>query len=128
MSWGVIGAVALGGALGSVGRFVVASAVGHAVGTAFPWGTLAVNVIGGFVIGALAEIFALRWSVTPELRALLVTGVLGGFTTFSAFSLEIVAMIERGAWAPATAYIVASVALSLLACFAGLWSMRAALA
>ncbi len=128
MSWGVIGAVALGGALGSVGRYVVASAVGHAVGTAFPWGTLAVNVIGGFVIGALVEAFALRWSVTPELRAFLITGILGGFTTFSAFSLEIVTMIERGAWSPAGAYVVASVALSLLASFAGIGAMRAALA
>jgi CrcB protein len=91
----------------------------------FPWGTLAVNVLGGFAIGALAELFALRWSVSPEIRALLVTGILGGFTTFSAFSLELLAMAERGAWLPAAAYIVASVALSLGAAAAGLALVRA---
>jgi CrcB protein len=124
----MLGAVALGGALGSVGRYAAASAVGHAVGTAFPWGTLAVNVVGGFVIGALAELFALRWDASPETRAFLVTGILGGFTTFSAFSLELALMVERHAWLPAAAYVAASVALSLLATFAGMWALRAALA
>ena len=125
MSWPLIAAIALGGALGSVGRYAMSSTVGHAVGTAFPWGTLAVNVLGGFAIGALAELFALRWSASPEMRAFLITGILGGFTTFSAFSLELLAMAARGAWAPAAAYIVASVALSLLAAAAGLALIRA---
>lgn len=113
-------AVAAGGALGSVGRYLTASAVGHAVGTAWPWGTLAVNVIGGFAIGLLAGLMALRWSVTPELRGFLITGVLGGFTTFSAFSIEVMMMIERHDWTPALGYVVASVLLSLSAAAAGL--------
>jgi len=118
-------AVALGGALGSVGRFLTSSAIGHALGTAWPWGTLVVNVAGGFAIGLLAGVMALRWSVSPELRGFMITGILGGFTTFSAFSLEVMTMIERHAWGPAAAYVVASVVVSLVAAFAGLWIARA---
>lgn len=113
-------AVAAGGALGSVGRYLAASAVGHAVGTGWPWGTLAVNVVGGFAIGLLAGLMALRWSVPAELRGFLITGILGGFTTFSAFSLELMTMIERHDWAPAAGYVLASVLLSLAAVAAGL--------
>lgn len=119
-------AIAAGGAIGSVGRFLVSGAVGHALGTAWPWGTLAVNAIGGFVIGLLAGLMAVRWSVTPELRGFLITGILGGFTTFSAFSLEVITMMERHAWAPALAYIIASVVLSLTAAFGGLVVARLA--
>ena len=117
-------AIAAGGALGSVGRFLAASAIGHALGTAWPWGTLAVNVLGGFAIGLLAGLMALRWSVSPELRGFLITGILGGFTTFSAFSLEVMTLIERHAWGSAATYVVASVGLSLAAAFAGLWIAR----
>jgi CrcB protein len=85
-----------------------------------------VNVVGGLAIGALAEAFALRWEASPELRGFLVTGILGGFTTFSAFSLETMAMLERQAWLPAIAYVAASVAASLLAAFAGAWCVRLA--
>ena len=118
-------AIAAGGALGSVGRFVASSAVGHALGTAWPWGTLAVNVIGGFAIGLLAGLMAMRWSVSLELRGFLITGILGGFTTFSAFSLEVMTLIERQAWLSAGTYVVASVGLSLAAAFTGLWMARA---
>jgi CrcB protein len=117
--------VAAGGALGSVARHLVASAIGHAVGTAWPWGTLAVNVVGGFAIGLLAGAMALRLSVTPELRGFLITGILGGFTTFSAFSLEVMTMIERHDWGPAAGYVVASVLLSLAAAASGLALARA---
>lgn len=117
-------AVAAGGALGSVGRYLASSALAHALGAAWPWGTLAVNVAGGFAIGALAGLMAARWSVSPELRGFLITGVLGGFTTFSAFSLEVMLLIERQAWGSAATYVVASVALSLVAAFAGLWIAR----
>jgi len=85
-----------------------------------------VNAVGGLAIGALAEAFALRWEASPELRGFLLTGILGGFTTFSAFSLETMAMLERQAWSPAIAYVVASVAASLLAAFAGAWLVRLA--
>ncbi len=118
-------AIAVGGALGSVGRHLAASAIGQVVGTTWPWGTLAVNVAGGLAIGLLAGTMALRWSVTPELRGFLITGILGGFTTFSAFSLEVMTMIERQDWGAAAAYVVASVLLSLGAAAGGLALARA---
>ena len=119
-------AIGAGGAIGSVCRYLLAGAIGNVAGGAWPWGTLAVNVVGGLAIGALAEAFALRWEASPELRGFLVTGILGGFTTFSAFSLETMAMLERQAWLPAIAYVAASVAASLLAAFAGAWLVRLA--
>lgn len=124
MNPGLLGAIALGGALGSVARYVTATLVVQATGTGFPWGTLTVNVIGGFLIGVIAELIASRWSVPPELRGFLITGILGGFTTFSAFSLEMVGMIERHSFASAAAYVIGSVVLSLGATFIGLWAVR----
>lgn len=117
-------AVALGGALGSVARYVMVAQMTRWFGAAFPWGTLAVNIVGGLAIGLLAEAMALKWSVTQEVRLFLITGVLGGFTTFSAFSLEVVALIERGEAAAALAYVLASVVLSVGAVFAGLALIR----
>lgn len=117
--------IGLGGALGSIGRHLVATAVGQATGGGWPWGTLAVNAIGGLAIGLLAEAIASRWQGGPELRAFLITGVLGGFTTFSAFSLDAVALFERGAWAAAIAYVAASVVLSLIGTLAGIAAIRA---
>lgn len=119
-------AVALGGAIGSVARYAAASRVGHHLGTAFPWGTLAVNIVGGLVIGALTGLAASRLDLSAELRLFLVTGILGGFTTFSAFSLEVVLMIERHQWTAATAYAVASVVGSVGAALVGLWIARGA--
>ena len=119
-------AIGAGGAIGSACRYLVAGAITNAAGGGWPWGTLAVNVVGGLAIGALAEAFALRWEASPELRGFLLTGILGGFTTFSAFSLETMAMLERQAWLPAVAYVAASVAASLLAAFAGAWCVRLA--
>jgi CrcB protein len=120
-------AVAVGGALGSVARYLVVGQVTRWLGLAFPWGTLTVNVVGGFIIGLLAEAMALKWPVSPEMRLFLITGILGGFTTFSAFSLEVVALVERGALAGALFYIVMSVALSVGAVFAGLALIRGAI-
>lgn len=117
-------AVAAGGALGSVARYLVMSLAGAWWGAAFPWGTLAVNVIGSFVMGALVESFALAWSAGSEMRAFLTVGVLGGFTTFSAFSLDVVALIERGQAAIAAAYVMGSVLVSVLALMAGLRLFR----
>ncbi|MGE0152482.1 MAG: fluoride efflux transporter CrcB [Reyranellaceae bacterium] len=117
-------AVALGGALGSVGRFLLAGWVGRQVGTGFPWGTLAVNVIGGLVMGVLIEVMAQSWSVSPSVRAFLTVGVLGGFTTFSAFSLETVLLFQRGETGAAFAYIASSVVLSVGAVWCGLRLMR----
>ncbi len=117
--------VALGGALGASARYGVAAIMLRAMGVGFPWGTLIVNVAGGFAMGLLVEALALRFSISPELRLLLVTGFLGGFTTFSAFSLETANMIERNAFGPALGYVLASVILSVGALFAGLMLGRA---
>ncbi len=123
----MLAAVALGGALGAVGRYLVMSGVALWFGLSFPWGTLTVNVVGSFAMGALIEISALAWSPSPELRALLAVGVLGAFTTFSTFSLDVVALIGRGAHTAAGAYIALSVVLSIAALFAGLHLFRSLL-
>ncbi len=121
-------AVAAGGAVGAVGRYLVVSAVGHIFGTGFPLGTIVVNVVGSFVLGALIEALALVWSPSPELRAMVVVGVLGAFTTFSTFSMDVVLLYERGALGQAALYIGASVILSIGAFFLGLSLLRSALA
>jgi CrcB protein len=121
-------AIALGGALGSVGRFLVAGWVGRVLGVNFPWGTLAVNVIGGLVMGVLVGLMAQVWSVTPAIRAFLTVGVLGGFTTFSAFSLETILLLERGELLAGLFYIAASVVLSVGAVWCGLRLVRLVLA
>lgn len=117
-------AVALGGALGAVGRHFVAGQALRLVGGGFPVGTLSVNVIGSFVLGVLVGLMALKWSVGPELRAFLVVGLLGGFTTFSAFSLDVVLLFERGNLPAAAAYVLATVVLSIGGLFAGLLACR----
>jgi CrcB protein len=121
-------AVALGGALGSVGRLLVARQMLHWFGTGFPWGTLTVNVVGSFLMGVLIETMALRWSVGPELRGFLVVGLLGGFTTFSTFSLDVVVLFERGQAMLSAGYILASVAVSVAGLFAGMHLVRSVLA
>ncbi len=116
--------VALGGALGSVARYLVNVASSRVFGMGFPWGTLTVNVVGGFAMGLLAALLALKGG-SQEARVFLMTGVLGGFTTFSAFSLDAVALWERGAAGLAAGYVAASVALSIGALFGGLALGRA---
>jgi len=116
--------VAVGGAIGSVGRYLAVRWIMDRVITDFPWGTLAVNVFGGLVIGVVAALFAAYSSLPGELRLFLITGILGGFTTFSAFSLEVVQLAARGAWLAAFAYIVASVVLAVAGVIAGLQIVR----
>ena len=120
-------AVAAGGAAGAVGRYLVMSGVGHLFGTGFPLGTIVVNVLGSFALGVLVELSALAWSPAPELRALLVVGVLGAFTTFSTFSMDAVLLFERGNLGLAALYIVSSVVLSIAAFFAALLLLRSLL-
>lgn len=117
-------AVAAGGAAGSALRYVTMSAVGHWLGAGFPWGTLVVNALGSFVMGVLVEVWALTWTASPELRAFLAVGVLGGFTTFSTFSLDVVYLIERQQTTAAAGYVAASLALSVGFLFLGLMLMR----
>jgi CrcB protein len=120
-------AVAAGGAFGAVGRYLVMIQVGHWLGTAFPFATLAVNVIGCFALGLLVEVIALAWSPPAELRALMVVGVLGAFTTFSTFSMDVVLHVERGEVMLTLSYVVASLVLCVAAFFAGLYLVRAVL-
>jgi CrcB protein len=111
--------VAAGGALGSMARHAVSLGAGALMGAAYPWGTLAVNVLGSAAIGALAA----RGLDGPA-RLFWITGILGGFTTFSAFSLEAALLWERApAWA--ALYVAASLMLSLAA-FAAAWSLAQA--
>jgi CrcB protein len=116
--------VALGGGLGTALRYGVGRWAIAVLGPGFPFGTFAVNIIGGFLMGLLAGWLARMSSGAEELRLLLGVGVLGGFTTFSAFSLEIYNMITRAEVALAAAYAVSSVAGSVLAVLAGVWLMR----
>ena len=113
-------AIALGGAVGALSRHYMAAAVSRAFGLGFPYGTLTVNVVGCFLMGLLVEALALRFSITPEARGFLAVGLLGGFTTFSAFSLEVALLYERGQLLLAVVYVLASVALSVAALFGGL--------
>jgi CrcB protein len=118
--------VALGGGLGAAGRHLVNVASLRLFGPHFPVGTLVVNVLGGFLMGLLAGWLALRGSGGGQaLRLFLATGVLGGFTTFSAFSLDAYLLWERGEVGQTAAYIAASVLLSIGALVAGLATMRA---
>jgi CrcB protein len=119
--------VALGGAVGSVCRYLVGVWTLRWFGPSFPWGTLAVNVIGCFAIGLLTEMIARRFDASAELRLLVVTGLIGGFTTFSAFSLDAISLYERGATAAAASYVLASVVVSFGAVVAGLALGRAML-
>ncbi|KQV81593.1 fluoride efflux transporter CrcB [Rhizobium sp. Root1220] len=117
--------VAIGGAIGSVLRYYVGQWALRLAGPAFPWGTLTVNVVGCFVIGVFSEMIARRFDGSPELRMLLMTGFLGGLTTFSTFSLDSISLFEQGATAEGAIYMIASVGLSMAAVFAGLSIMRA---
>jgi CrcB protein len=117
-------AIAAGGAFGAVGRYLVMSQVGHWLGTGFPWGTLTVNVVGSVAMGVIVELGALVWSPSPEMRAFLVVGTLGAFTTFSTFSLDAVVLIERNAFVPMALYITLSVFLCLVGLFFGMTLTR----
>ena len=125
MQIGILLAVAVGGALGSLARYFVASAVQSAAWPGFPWGIFVVNISGGFIMGVIVELGALKVALTPEVRAFLTVGILGGYTTFSTFSLDSVLLIQRGAWAAAAAYMAGSTILSVVALFSGLWLVRA---
>lgn len=119
--------VALGGALGSVCRYLVGIGALKLMGASFPWGTLTVNVAGSFAIGVLAELIVVRFGASAELRLLLITGFLGGFTTFSAFALDAVTLFERGASLAATSYLFVSIVASIAAAIAGIALMRSLL-
>ncbi|MDB5425201.1 MAG: crcB [Phenylobacterium sp.] len=117
--------VGFGGAFGAICRYLLGVQAGRTLGFGWPFGTLAANLIGGLLMGLLAGVLAYRGGVDQEKwRLLLGVGVLGGFTTFSAFSLETALMIERRAWGEALGYSLLSVVLSVAALFAGLLLAR----
>lgn len=111
----------LGGALRHGGNLAALRLLGPG---AFPFGTLGINVLGSFLMGVIAEYFALRINVPQHWRLFLTTGILGGFTTFSAFSLETALLYERGQILAAFTYVLASVVLSISALFAALGLLR----
>ena len=121
---GMILAIVAGGALGALARYAVMIRAGQLFGLGFPLGTLAVNIAGSFILGALIELIALKWSPGEEMRAFLVVGVLGSFTTFSTFSLDVVVIIERGAYWLLAIYVAASVVVSVATLFAGMSLFR----
>ena len=111
--------------LGGMLRYAANMGVPRLLGSNFPYHTLLVNIVGSFAMGSLAGYFALKASPSQEWRLFLTTGILGGFTTFSAFSLDTVALYERGELALCVLYVLASVGVSLGALVAGLSIMRA---
>ncbi|HVV92348.1 MAG TPA: fluoride efflux transporter CrcB [Hyphomicrobiales bacterium] len=118
--------VVVGAGIGGGLRHLVNIGAARLLGIHFPWGTLTVNLVGSFVMGLLAAWFALRFSGGGQaLRLLLTTGILGGFTTFSSFSLDAVLLWERGATGVAALYVAVSVAVGIAALVAGLALGRA---
>ena len=116
--------VFLGGGLGAALRHGINLAVARALGTAFPYGTLLINITGSFIMGLVAAYFAFRGDASQHWRLFLTTGILGGYTTFSAFSLDAALLYERGELGMAALYVIASVALSIVGLFAGLALVR----
>jgi fluoride exporter len=114
-------AVAVGGALGSLARFWLAALMTMLTGPRFPWGTLLINVLGSFIIGLVAALTALpaRVGMHPDARVFLMVGVCGGFTTFSAFSLQSLELLQSGELASALGYVAGSVLLCLIGVWAG---------
>ncbi|MCK4713137.1 MAG: fluoride efflux transporter CrcB [Marinosulfonomonas sp.] len=110
--------VAIGGAIGAVGRYLTGVAAVRLMGHGYPWGTLTVNIVGSFLMGVLIVVLMTK-DGGMRIAPLLMTGMLGGFTTFSAFSLDALTIYERGQVGMAAIYVIASVVLSLLAIFLG---------
>ena len=120
-------AVALGGALGALARYLMVGRFEQWLGAGFLYGTLAANILGSFLMGVLVEFMLRFWSPSPELRALLLVGLLGSFTTFSGLSLNTLLLFESGKTGQAALYALASVLLSLIAILAGMRLARVSL-
>lgn len=115
-----IAAIAAGGAIGALMRHSVNVAAVKLMGHGFPYGTLTVNIVGSFLMGALVILFASVWQPSETLRLLIITGFLGAFTTFSTFSLDFVTLFERQDYLASGLYVAASVVLSIAALFGGM--------
>lgn len=116
--------VAIGGALGAVARYLTGVGLGRWLGTGFPWATLTVNMVGSLAMGLVVGLAAHRLTLSDEMRAFLTIGVLGGFTTFSSFSLDAAGLLQRGEIMLAAAYVLTSVIMSIGGLFAGLYLVR----
>jgi len=114
----------IGGGIGSVARYGLNIGLSKLHDHHFPWGIFTVNVLGSLAMGILVALFARKWPDHENLRLALTTGLLGGFTTFSAFSYDVVALMEKGETATAVIYALTSVIISILACAAGIWIVR----
>lgn len=117
--------IGAGGALGAMARYLLSSGITQVMGTQFPWGILCVNIAGCFAMGLVAGLGTQAFPMSADMKSFLATGILGGFTTFSAFSLDAVQLAERGEMAGAALYVVVSVTGSILALVAGLALVRA---
>lgn len=117
-------AVALGGAIGASARYGIYLLTSRAIGDGFPWGTVIVNLLGSLLLGGLVSFMALKGAFSPELRALLVVGVLGAFTTFSTFSMDVVFLAERNAMGLLAGYLLMSIVGAVLAFWAGMRLIR----
>src|SRR6201992_1481672 len=117
-------AVAVGGSIGSVARYLVAMGSSRLFGASFPWGVLIINVTGSFLIGAVVGLFATRWDLPQALRIFLTVGICGGYTTFSTFSLDAFYLMEGGKLVSAGCYMIASVVLSIAALVAAMQLVR----
>jgi CrcB protein len=117
--------VFLGGGLGAALRHGINLAAARTIGTAFPYGTLFINVLGSLCMGLIVEYFALKSGLSQRWLLFITTGILGGFTTFSTFSLDTALLYERGELAAAALYVIASVAVAIAALFAGMSVVRA---
>lgn len=118
-------AVAFGGALGSVARYAVSNLFFQRFGVGFPWGTFAINVSGAFVIGVVMQLAATRVGMSPVVRLFVTTGVLGGYTTFSAFAYEAYALAGEGLALQGIAYAAGSVVAGIAAAYLGVVAVRA---
>lgn len=118
-------AIAAGGALGAVARHLLSAQVTKLAGSGFPLGIMLVNVFGSLIMGLLVTMLAAKFDASPELRGFLAVGLLGGFTTFSTFSLETVILMERGDYLQVALYVVGSVLLAVLGLMAGMAMGRA---
>lgn len=112
--------IGLGGFLGANARFYLGRLITHILGTTFPWATGIVNLSGAFLIGIVATLFADRLTDHEATRLFLIVGLLGGYTTFSSYTLESVALLQEGRILPALGYVIGSNVLGLLACAAGI--------
>lgn len=112
--------VGLGAVVGANARYLVSDIVASRAGTAFPWGTMLINVSGSLVIGVVLTLLTERFLAAPHWRLLLVVGFLGSYTTFSSYTYEALALVDRSEWSPALLYVIGSNIAGLLACYAGI--------